>query len=100
MCRAPGCKEWLRRRYAGTCGFARPLAAIIGECLFQEGEIVRLRAEITNVAAQISRFADGHVHLRTGVAVKTVAFQFSRADFQLLKNFSECQTGGGRSGAA
>jgi hypothetical protein len=50
------------------------VAAIVDKGLFQQAEVVRLRAKVADMFALIARFADRHVHFRAGVAMKAVAF--------------------------
>ena len=50
------------------------MAAIVDKGLFQQTEVVRLRAKVADMFALIPRFADRHVHFRAGVAMKAVAF--------------------------
>jgi hypothetical protein len=59
--------------------------AVFNERVFQQAEVVSFGAKIADMFALIARFTDRHVHFRTGIAVKTVAFNLGGVQINWAK---------------
>ena len=68
--------------------------------MFQQAEVVSLGAKVADMFALIARFTDRHVHFRTGIAVKAIAFNFGGVQIKLGENFAKGEAGGRGSRAA
>ena len=76
-----------------------PFAAltVLQEGLLKEAKVIGFGTEIADVFTQIARLTDRHVHFRSRIAVKTVAFDLRRPEIQLGENLTKREAGGGRS---